>query len=436
MAKRLLTMRNRFKLLFVTLSAILAAVLLVGAQIGASSPSNEGAYRQMAVFTEVLHRIKSDYVEEPDLKSVTLGALNGLLEAIDPFASYLNAEQYKLYLKNQDAAKADVGLVLAKRFGYLTVVGALAGSPAAKAGLTTGDLIESIQGVATRDMPLAYAELLLRGDPGTTVELTMLRVGGSEPLKITLTRAPLATPPIVVQMLADRIGYIRPQSLVKGKAQEIARALQQLQAQGATGLVLDLRQCSVGAAEEGIALADLFLDKGLMTYLEGQKVPRQSFEASPGNTLWRLPVVVTTNRGTADGAEIAAAALLDNKRAEVVGERTFGDAALRRAISTQDGGAIILSVAKYYSPRGKAIQDAGVVPSVPFVESEPFAELEGEEEAPERPAAPPPPVRPEEDNLLKKAIEVLKTATPAQAARIAPRALPLPASPQAVMPRG
>lgn len=435
MGKRLVGMRNRFKLLFVSLSAVLAAVLLVGAQIGTSTPSSEGAYRQMAVFTEVLHRIKTDYVEEPDLKSVTLGALNGLLEAIDPFASYLNAEQYKLYLKNHDGAKADVGLVLAKRFGYLTVVGALAGSPAAKAGLTTGDLIESIQGVATRDMPLAYAELLLRGDPGTTVEVTMLRVGGSEPLKITLTRAPITTPPIVVHMLPDRVGYIRPQSLVKGKAQEIARALRQLQAQGATGLVLDLRQCSVGAAEEGIALADLFLDKGLMTYLEGQKVPRQNFEASPANTLWRLPLVVTTNRGTADGAEIAAAALLENKRAEVVGERTFGDAALRRAISTQDGGAIILSVAKYYSPRGKAIQDTGVVPSVPFVESEPFAELE-EEEGPERPAAPPPPLRPEEDNLLKKAIEVLKTAAAPQAARLAPRALPPALRPQAAMPRG
>jgi len=145
--------------------------------------------------------------------------------------------------------------------------------------------------------------------------------------------------------------------------------------------------------------------------------------------------VVTTNRGTADGAEIAAAALLENKRAEVVGERTFGDAALRRAISTQDGGAIILSVAKYYSPRGKAIQDTGVVPSVPFVESEPFAELE-EEEGPERPAAPPPPLRPEEDNLLKKAIEVLKTAAAPQAARLAPRALPPALRPQAAMPRG
>lgn len=433
MGKRLVAMKNRFKLFFVTLSACLAALLLVGAQVGSSNPAGEGAYRQMAVFTEVLHRIKSDYVEEPDLKSVTLGALNGLLEAIDPFASYLNAEQYKLYLKQQDTARGDVGLVLAKRFGYLTVVGALAGSPAAKAGLTTGDLIESIQGVATRDMPLAYAELLLRGEPGTTVEVTMLRVGGSEPLKIALTRAHVEDPPIAVQMLPDQIGYVRPQSLTKGKAQQVARALERLQSQGAKGLILDLRQCAVGSAEEGIALADLFLDKGLMTYLEGQKMPRQNFEASPRNTVWRLPVVVTANRGTADGAEIAAAALLENKRAEVVGERTFGDAAVRRAITMQDGGAIILSVAKYYSPRGKAIQDTGVVPSVPYLESEPFVEPE-EEEAPERPAAPAPAVRPEEDNLLKKAIEVLKTAAQPQAARALPGAVPLVPAP--VWPRG
>ncbi|MCS6953782.1 MAG: S41 family peptidase [Bryobacterales bacterium] len=426
-------MKNRFKLVFITVSACLAALLLVGAQVGGSNSPGEGAYRQMAVFTEVLHRIKSDYVEEPDLKSVTLGALNGLLEAIDPFASYLNAEQYNLYLKQQGAAKADVGLVLAKRFGYLTVVGALAGSPAAKAGLTTGDLIESIQGVATRDMPLAYAELLLRGDPGTTVEVTMLRVGGAEPLKIALTRARIEDPPLAVQMLPDQIGYVRPQSLSKGKAHQVARALERLQSQGAKGLILDLRQCAVGSAEEGILLADLFLDKGLMTYLEGQKVPRQNFEASPKNTVWRLPVVVTTNRGTADGAEIAAAALLENKRAEVVGERTFGDAALRRAITMQDGGAIILSVAKYYSPRGKAIQDTGVVPSVPYVESEPFVELE-EEQAPEQPAAPAPAVKPEEDNLLKKAIEVLKSSAPAQAARILPRAAP--AAADVASPRG
>ncbi len=123
-------------------------------------------------------------------------------------------------------------------------------------------------------------------------------------------------------------------------------------------------------------MANLFLDKGLVTYLQGQQVPRKDFQADPAKAITRLPLVVTTNRGTADGAEIAAAALLENKRAQVVGERSFGDAAVRRAIGLDDGGAIILSVAKYYAPLGKAIQDTGVMPSVPYVESEPAVDLD------------------------------------------------------------
>lgn len=398
-------MYNRLKLYIVTLSTCLVILLLVGAQLGSSSSTTEGAYRHMGVFTEVLSRIKSDYVEEPDLKSVTLGAVNGLLESIDPFASYLNAEQYRLYLKNRDTYKGDVGLILAKRYGYVTVVSALVGSPAAKAGLTTGDFIESIQGIATRDMPLAYAELLLRGNPGSTVQISMLRIPSPEPQTITLTRAAVQPPPVTARMLPDQIGYVRPETLVKGKTGQVAAAIAGLEKQGARGLVLDLRQCAVGVPEEGIALADLFLDNGLLTYLEGQRMPRQDFRADPQNTITRLPLVVTTNRGTADGAEIAAYALLGNQRAEVVGERSFGDAALRKAISMDDGGAVILSVAKYYSPDGKAIQDTGVVPSVPFVESEPFVAIE-EEEAPEQPQPRPRPT-PEEDTLLKKAVEVL-----------------------------
>jgi carboxyl-terminal processing protease len=342
--------------------------------------------------------------------------VNGLLESIDPFASYLSAEQYNLNRAQNDKSKGDVGLVLAKRYGYVTVVSALAGSPAAKAGLTTGDLIENIKGVATRDMPLAYAEILLRGDPGTKIEISTVRLRNAEPQKIELTRALIQTPPIIAKMLPDQIGYVRPNSLVSGKAHEIASALAGLEKQGAKGLVLDLRQCSTGDPKEGIELANLFLEHGLVTYLEGQRHSRQDFAADRAKVVTRLPLVVTTNRGTADGAEIAAAALLDNKRAEVVGERSFGDAALRRPITMNDGGAIILSVAKYYSPLGKSIQDNGVVPSVPFVESEPFAELEEEEEAPERPRAPEPERRPEDDSLLKKAIEVLtKSAVPAAA---------------------
>lgn len=397
-------MNSRFKLIVATFSACLAILILVGASVGKSAPSEGPAYRQMTVFSEVLSHIKSDYVEEPDLNNVTLGALNGLLESVDPFASYLNAEQYQRYLKHKDTYRGDAGLVLSKRFGYLNVVSTLSGSPAAKAGLNTGDLIESVAGVSTRDMPLAYAELLLRGEPGSTVDITILRMRDPEPQKITLTRAVTGTPPVTAKMLPDQVGYIRPETLSFGKASEVAAAVNDLAQQGATGLVLDLRQCAVGDPEEGIALANLFLDKGMITYLEGQKVPRRNFDADRGKTITHLPMVVTTNRGTADGAEIAATALLENNRAQVVGERTFGDAALRRAIPTDDGGAIILSVAKYFSPQGKAIQDTGVIPSVPYVESEPFAELE-EEEAPETPPAP---AQPQDDSLLKRAIEVLK----------------------------
>jgi carboxyl-terminal processing protease len=141
-----------------------------------------------------------------------------------------------------------------------------------------------------------------------------------------------------------------------------------------------------------------------MTYLVGQRVPRQEFRADAAKAITKLPLVVTTNSGTADGAEIAAMALLDSKRAEVVGGRTFGDAAIRRAVTLEDGGALILSVAKYYSPQGKSIQDTGVVPSVPYIESDPDA---ADEDQPSQPLAPKPPVKPEDDNLLKKAVEVL-----------------------------
>ncbi|MFB3776557.1 MAG: S41 family peptidase [Bryobacteraceae bacterium] len=397
-------MNSRFKYFIVSTSACLLVLLLVGAHLGRSASTGD-AYRHMAVFTEVLSRIKSDYVQEPDLKSVTLGAVNGLLEAVDPFASYLNADQYKQYLREKDTSKGDVGLVLSKNYGYVAVVSALAGSPADKAGITTGDLIESIKGVATRDMPLAYAELLLKGQPGTDIEISLLHMPDPEPQKVSLTRSQVIIPPITSRMLPDQIGYIRPETLTPGKAADVAAAVRTLERQGAKGLVLDLRQCATGTPEEGVALANLFLDKGLVTYLMGQRTARQDFRADPAKSVTRLPLVVTTNRGTADGAEIAATALLDNKRAEVVGARSFGDAAVRRAITLDDGGALILSVAKYYSPLGKAIQDTGVVPSVPYVESEPYAEVD--EDAERQPLAPRPQVRPEDDGLVKKAVEVL-----------------------------
>jgi carboxyl-terminal processing protease len=401
-------MSSRAKIMVVLSSTGLVVFLLLGAMLGKSA-APEGAYRHLAVYTEVLSRIKSEYVEEPDLKSVTLGALNGLLESVDPFSSYLNADQYKEYQKKKDTQKGDVGLVLSKRFGYVGVVAAVPGSSASKLGLATGDMLETIKGVATRDMPLAYAELLLRGDPGTSVEVSVLRVRRPEPQKITLTRAAAAYPPVASKMLADGVGYVRAETLAAGKLKEVAAAVAGLEGQGAKKLVLDLRNCAVGEAADGVALANLFIAKGKIGYLTGQRFPRQDFEADPAKAVTKLPLAVITNRGTAGPAEVAAAALLDNKRASLVGERTYGDAAVRKPVTMEDGGAVILSVAKYYSPSGKAIQDAsgGVIPQTLIQEPDSQVELdeEGEPVAKEETEK-----KPDEDTLLKKALEILGKA--------------------------
>ena len=402
-APHLKHMNSRIKYLVVTSSTCLVVLLVLGTMLGKSA-SPDGAYKQLGVYTEVLTRIKSEYVEEPDMKSVTLGAMNGLLESIDPFASYLNADQYKDYLKNKDAHKADVGLILSKKFGYMGVVGVVPGSAAAKAGLGTNDMVETIKGIATRDMPLAYANLLLQGEAGSALELTVVRTRRPEPQTVKLARASIAYPPVSGKMMADQVGYIRPETLAPGKAKEVAAKVQELTKNGAKRLVLDLRNCSVGSPDEGVALANLFLSKGTITYAQGQRYPRQNFEADPGKAVTQLPLVLLTNRGTADAAEIAAGALLDAKRSEVVGERTYGDASVRRAITMDDGGAIILSVAKYYSPNGKALQDTGVTPSTMMMEPE--AQVEVDENGEPLPESPDTTKKAEDDPLLKKALEI------------------------------
>ncbi|HZO57617.1 MAG TPA: S41 family peptidase [Bryobacteraceae bacterium] len=394
-------MHQRLKLTIVILSTVLLATLMIGTLLGGNE-NTQDAYRHFAVYTEVISRIKSDYVEEPDMKSVTLGALNGLLESVDPYASYLSADQYKQYLQNKSAKKAGVGLVLSRRFGYVGVIDSIPGSPADKAGLTTGDVLETIAGVATRDMPLAYAEMLLEGAPGTTIEMTVMRVRrGTDATKVSLIREPLKLPAATAQMKGDGVGVLTVHTMEAEKTGQVASKLAELSRQGAQKLVLDLRNNAYGTPEEGIALANLFLNSGTITYLQGQKVPKQDFTVDPAKAVWKQPLVVVVNRGTASGAEIAANALADNKRAEIVGERTYGDAALRKAITMDDGSAVILSVAKYFNAAGKAIQDNGVTPSVVVAEQE--SNSDDDETPPTAPAPPPQ----GEDLQLKTAIEVL-----------------------------
>jgi carboxyl-terminal processing protease len=405
-------MSSRLKYLVVSSSSALTVLLLIGSVMSKGASSTDDHYKYVGVFSEVVAKIKGDYVEEPDMKSVTLGALNGMLEAIDPFASYLNAEQYKEYLKNKDVKRADIGLILSKKSGYVGVVGVVPNSPAAKAGFATLDMIESIKGISTRDMPLAYASMLMQGDPGTSIELSVWRTRRPEPQTVKLTRAMLTLPPVDSKIMADQVGYIDINALSADHVKEVAAAVQSLEKQGARKLMVDVRDCATGTPEDGIALANLFVKQGRITYLVGQRVARQNFDADPSKAITSLPMVVLTNRGTAGAAEILATAVKDNKRGDVVGERTYGDAAMLKAINMDDGGAIILSVAKYYGADGKAIQDTGVLPGTLVQEADTQVDYDdnGEPIVDTTDQQPPKQKKLEDDPVVKKGLEILSKA--------------------------
>jgi len=388
-----------------------AAVLLFtvfGGLDGVRASSNDGAYRQLQVYSEVLSRVRGDYVEEPNIPAVTDGALHGLLESLDANSSYLSPAGYKEFKAHESEAKGDTGAAVSKRFGYAAVISVIPGSPADKMGIEDTDIFESIEGKSTHDMSLAEVRSRLMGPPGSTVTVSVVRARRAKPEKVVLTRDIVAIPPVSDKIVSEGIGEIRVDAFTKGKSQEVANKIKALQKEGAKKLILDLRNCAEGEEAEGIATANLFLNHGTITYLQGQKYPREAFNADPAKAVTTLPLVVLVNKGTAGPAEVVAAAILENARGDVVGDKTFGDGTVQKVIELSDGAALILSVAKYYSPSGKAIQDVAVTPNVMVADSEDDAQLPDEDET----AAPPAqakPQPPQQDDQLQKAIEVLKS---------------------------
>lgn len=382
--------------------------MVVGGLDGVRASSNDGAYRQLQVYSEVLSRVQGDYVESPNIPAVTDGALHGLLESLDSNSSYLSPAEYKIYKAQPKDGAADIGAAVSKRFGYATVVAVIPGSSAEKAGLTSGDIIEAIEGRSTRDMSLAEIRNLLSGAPGSNVTVSVVRARKAQPDKMTITREVTVIPPVSDKLVEDGIGVIQVDALNKGKAQEIANKIKQVEKQGAKKLILDLRNCAEGDEAEGVAVANLFLNHGTIAYVQGQKYPRQAFSADPSKDITNLPLVVLVNKGTAGAAEIVAAAILENARGDVVGDKTFGDGSVQKLLELPDGGALILSIAKYYSPSGKAIQDVSVTPNVLVADAEDNVPTDSdgnpvESNDQEKKA------EPQKDDQMQKAIEVLKS---------------------------
>jgi carboxyl-terminal processing protease len=402
------SMSKKLKVTILASSLAILLFTLVGGFVNVRASSNDGAYRQLSVYSEVLSRVRSEYVEEPNIPAVTEGALHGLLESLDANSSYLTAAEYKHYRATKTDGKAEIGAAVSKRFGYAAVIAVIPGGPAEKAGIENSDIFESIEGRSTREMSLAEIHSLLTGEPGSTLTVAVVRPRRAEPQKIVITRDAVTIPPVTEKMLAENVGYVKVDALPAGKSQEIANKIRNLQKQGAKKLVLDLRNSAAGDEAEGIATANLFLDHGTITYLQGQKFPRQAFNADPAKDITKLPVAVLVNRGTAGPAEIVASAILENARGDVVGDKTFGDGSVQKLIDMPDGAALILSIAKYYTPNGKAIQDAAVTPNYVVADSnddEAGLPDEDQQAAPDDQNQKP---KNQTDDQLKKALEVLK----------------------------
>ena len=389
------------KIIVVLFSTVLTISLVIGALLGQERSSQE-PYLPLAVLSEVLSRIESDYVEDPDLTRVTEGALHGLLASLDPYSSYLTPEEYREY-QSSSQGEASIGAVLSKRFDFASIVTVLPNSPVQKVGLRSGDMIESVNRRSTREMSLAELNSMLAGPEGSTVEIAVVRERAADPKLFQLQRVVTVLPDVTGRIVSPGIGYLRMEAFPKGAPEQVAARIQELRENGAGKFVLDLRDNASGEIEEAIATANLFLTRGLISYLSGQQYPRRSFIADPDKAVSEEPLVVLVNRFTGGGAEVLAAAVMDNRRGDVVGEKTYGIGAIQKLIPMDDGSALILSIAKYFTPAGQEIQNNGITPSVPVAEEREFISLSGEEEELPEPQS----RQPRVDAPFQRAIELL-----------------------------
>lgn len=405
-------MSKKIQISLLTGSIVIVAFAVIGGfgvHAAPASNNNDGAYSQIQVYSEVLYHIRGDYVEEPNMPMVTNGALHGLLESLDANSSYLSPAEYKIFKQKRAEGKGNIGATISKRFGYAAVVSVIPGGPADKAGISSGDIIETVENKSTHDMSLAEIRTAMAGEVGSRVECSIIRTRKIEPQKVSITREVINAPAPTEQMMADNVGYIKALALTKGKSQEIAAKVKALQKEGAKKLILDLRDNSEGDQDEGVQVANLFVNHGTITYLEGQKFTRKTFDADPSKKITDLPLVVLVNHGTAGAAEIVAASVLDGARGDVLGDKTFGDGSVQKLIEVPDGSALILSIAKYYTPKGKVIQENGITPNIEVASADDVAVLPDDEDGggngnTEEPQK----TGPKTDEQLQRAIEVLK----------------------------
>ena len=414
--------------------AVIGGMPLVGGLLttSAQQPVNDAA-AQLRIVESVLQHIQNDYVDDPNMDKVRLGALRGLAGGLDPYSSFLTVDQVKAFEASKTSNKVGIGVEFSQISGYLYVISSVKGSPAEKAGIKTGDVIEYIDSKATRDISLYDERQLVNGDPGSSVTLRVLR-SAEKPQTIKVVRGAFRAPAAESRVEAGKVGVIKVYGLEDGQSAEVKNQIANLTKQGVSKIVLDLRGVSAGTIAEGVATANLFIKDGELAKVIGrEKKVLTTFTADPAKAAFDGGLAVLIDLGTAGAAEIVASAVEDRKRGEVIGERSFGSGTEQKLFPLSSGGGYLLTVAKWASPSGTTFlgEERGTTGVKPTIEvkrpdtPEPLDvdslndKKDGQNpQATPTPTPTPKPVQPKtlEDIQLKKALEVLQDKAAAKAA--------------------
>ena len=356
-------MSSRTRLIVMSISAPVIAFAIVGGFLGKVMAGQDAPYQHLKIFDDVVTMISSQYVEEVNIDKVMSGAMHGLADGLDPDSAYLTPAQVKQVEAGTPLPPAGVGLELTRQY-YLRVIAAKDNSPAAKAGLRTGDYIRAINDLPTREMSVWEGMRKLRGAPGTKVTVTVIRGNAADPHVVELVRQPESASVVTARAAAPGVGYIRIAGISKETAEQVKAHTADAVKNGATKLIVDVRRVSNGSPEDGLAVARLFVAKGTLAMRETKNGPRETIASGPGDGSITLPAVVLIDTGTSAAAEVFASALSGNKRADLIGEHTIGRAAEQKLIKLPDGAGLWLSTMRYLTPAGTPLHEKGLEPTV------------------------------------------------------------------------
>jgi carboxyl-terminal processing protease len=332
----------------------------VGADINA-------AYEDLKILADVMTIVERNYVEPVDVKKMIHGAINGMLETLDPHTTFMPPEVYKEMQTETRGSFGGLGFEITIRDKVLTVVAPIEDTPAQRAGILPGDQIYRVDGKSTKDMTLMDAVKMMRGPQGTQVTITIMRSGFTEPRDFTITRAIIPIRSIRSKMLEEGYGYIKVNQFIEKTYPDLKAALDKLEGNGKTlkGLVLDLRNNPGGLLDQAVKVSDEFLTSGMIVYTEGRvEGQKMKFIAQTKEKRHDYPMIVLVNGGSASASEIVAGALQDHGRAVILGTQTFGKGSVQTIIPLEDGSAIRLTTARYFTPNGRSIQAQGITPDI------------------------------------------------------------------------